>query len=82
MKNNRKEDSSKQMLEGVEIDPNGENTTNSNNAESSGSGGGILKNVSRNLGVGSIIRSIKRAAISVFITRGRAETWALHYLLP
>ncbi|KAL0678408.1 hypothetical protein Bca4012_006389 [Brassica carinata] len=49
------------MLEGVEIDPNGENTTNSNNAESSGGGGGILKNVSRNLGVGSIIRSIKKS---------------------
>lgn len=59
MKNNRNVDSSKQMLEGVEIDPNGENTTNSNNAESSG--GGILKNVSRNLGVGSIIRSIKKS---------------------
>ncbi|KAJ0248303.1 putative respiratory burst oxidase protein J [Hirschfeldia incana] len=59
MKNNRKEDSSKQMLE-VEIDPKGENITNSsNNAESSGSG--ILKNVSRNLGVGSIIRSIKKS---------------------
>ncbi|CAN6984501.1 unnamed protein product [Brassica oleracea var. botrytis] len=61
MKNNRNVDSSKQMLEGVEIDPNGENTTNSNNAESSGGGGGILKNVSRNLGVGSIIRSIKKS---------------------
>ncbi|CAH8380782.1 unnamed protein product [Eruca vesicaria subsp. sativa] len=59
MKNNRKEDSSKQMAEGGEIDPNGENITNSSNAESSGSG--ILKNVSRNLGVGSIIRSIKKS---------------------
>ncbi|ESQ37429.1 hypothetical protein EUTSA_v10003051mg [Eutrema salsugineum] len=64
MKNNRKvgnEDSTKWMLESVEIHPNGEhsvkqseNITNDNNQESSGGGGGILKNVSKNLGVGSI----------------------------
>lgn len=68
MNNNRKvgtEDSTKWMLESVEIDPKGEscvkqseNTINSNNPESSGGGGGILKNVSKNLGVGSIIRSM------------------------
>lgn len=78
MKNNRKvgtEDSTKWMLESVEIDRNGEssvkqpeNIINNNKPpkssggdkpESSGGGGGrILKNVSRNLGVGSIIRSM------------------------
>ncbi|VYS59469.1 unnamed protein product [Arabidopsis thaliana] len=68
MKNNKKvgtEDSTKWMLESVEIDPKGdssvkqpESTINSNNPESSGAGGGILKNVSKNLAVGSIIRSM------------------------
>lgn len=47
------------MLEGVEIDLNGENIINSNNVESSG--GGILKNVLRNFGVGLIIRLIKKS---------------------
>ncbi|XP_010514902.1 PREDICTED: putative respiratory burst oxidase homolog protein J isoform X1 [Camelina sativa] len=71
MKNNRKagtEDSTKWMLESVEIDPSGagsvkqpENITNNNNPESStgsGNGGGILRNMSKNLGVGSMIRSM------------------------
>lgn len=71
MKNNRKvgtEDSTKWMLESVEIDPRGggsvkqsENIVINNNPESStggGGGSGILKNVSKNLGVGSIIRSM------------------------
>lgn len=70
MKNNKNvvgnEESTKWMFHSVEIDPNKEgsvkqpeNTTNSNKTESSGGGGiGILKNVSRNLGVGSVIRSM------------------------
>ncbi|CAA7025677.1 unnamed protein product [Microthlaspi erraticum] len=62
MKNNKNagnEETTNWMLHSVEIDKEGSVKQPENKAESSGGGGiGILKNVSRNLGVASVIRSM------------------------
>lgn len=59
MKNNtRAEDSTKWMLESVEIDSMGEGSTKGPDTNLNKNEGGQKKNASRNLGVGSIIRTL------------------------